>query len=129
MFRKCYLPWFSLGFCCLLCGFFGWFLSFVFWEFEFAQFCFLDFLLFFLFQSLGFLDSGVEFVNTAGGVYEPLLADCGVWVPLDQTWLRLEGEVITRMLEKVTRASDPDTPEAAAKWAQAEAEDIAAGRK
>jgi len=62
-------------------------------------------------------------------VYEPLLADCGVWVPLDQTWLRLEGEVITRMLEKVTRASDPDTPEAAAKWAQAEAEDIAAGRK
>lgn len=62
-------------------------------------------------------------------VYEPLLADCGVWVPLDQIWLRLEGEVITRMLERVTRASNPDTPEAAAKWAQAEAEDISAGRK
>jgi ABC-type glycerol-3-phosphate transport system substrate-binding protein len=62
-------------------------------------------------------------------VYMPLLKDSGVWVPQEVVWLRLQTEVISRMLEFLERENDPMTPEQAAAWAQKEAEDIVAGRK
>jgi len=62
-------------------------------------------------------------------VYMPLLKDSGAWFPQEVVWIRLQTEVISRMLEFLERENAPMTPEQAAAWAQKEAEDIVAGRK
>ncbi len=61
-------------------------------------------------------------------VYLPLLPH-GVFQPNMTIWDRVTTEVLARAIQKVSSADDPETPEAVAKWAQAEAEAIVAGKK
>jgi ABC-type glycerol-3-phosphate transport system substrate-binding protein len=61
-------------------------------------------------------------------VYAELL-ESGIYVPLSKEWARLQGEVIRRVCQFVSRAEEPMAPADAAAWAQKEAEDILAGRK
>ncbi len=62
-------------------------------------------------------------------IYAPVLAGSCVYIPPSLLWDRIGGEVITRALQFVSREDNPMSPEDAAKWAQAEAQDIAQGRK
>jgi len=64
------------------------------------------------------------------GLYRRLL-NSGVYMPVNATWLRIEDDVLARIIQFVTTSQEADrmTPEEAAEWAQAEAEAIVAGKK